>query len=132
MVVEFLTVEEVAERLKVHHYTVRRWLKTRELKGYPLGDRAGWRIREVDLLEFLERQRQASNELDEIVRQQGQAGVEELESAFGHSYSWDFAQYILDARAHLARAQEALDRMVAAGKFSPGSVDAPKEGNKWA
>ncbi len=116
---QFLTVEDVAERLKVHHSTVRRWLKTRELRGYPLGDRAGWRIREADLLEFLERQRQAAGLLDTLVQRQGQAGVGELEEAFGHSYSRQFVEDIRDARVHLAHAQQLLDRMVAEGKFSP-------------
>ncbi len=117
MVRALLTVEEVAERLKVHHSTVRRWLRTRELKGYPLGDRAGWRIGETDLLDFLERQREAADGIEEIVQRQGQAGVEEMEAALGHTYSRDFIEAIRDTRVHLARAQLVLDRMVAEGRF---------------
>ena len=124
MAEQFLTVEDVAERLKVHHSTVRRWLKTRELRGYPLGDRAGWRIREADLMEFLERQRQAAGLLDTLVQRQGQAGVGELEEAFGHAHSRQFVEDIRDARVHLAHAQQLLDRMVAEGKFSP-DTEAP-------
>ena len=51
---EYLTVNEVAERLKVTPLTVRRWLKAGELVGYQLGDRAGWRIAESDLQLFME------------------------------------------------------------------------------
>lgn len=51
---EFLTVEEVGDKLKVHVQTVRRWLRSGELRGYLLGDRAGYRIRKADLIAFLE------------------------------------------------------------------------------
>ena len=42
---EFFTVNEIAERLKVHPATVKRWLREGRLGGVPLGDRAGWRVR---------------------------------------------------------------------------------------
>ena len=48
-----LTVKEVAERLRVHAVTVRRWLESQELHGYRLGQRAGWRIPESELMRFL-------------------------------------------------------------------------------
>ena len=51
---EYLTVSEIAERLKVQPLTVRRWLNSGALTGIQLGDRAGWRITEEDLREFLE------------------------------------------------------------------------------
>jgi len=51
---EYLTVSEVAERLKVQPLTVRRWLNSGDLTGIQLGDRAGWRITEEDLRDFLE------------------------------------------------------------------------------
>lgn len=51
---EFFTADEVAEKLKVHVQTVRRWLREGELRGYLLGDRAGYRIRKTDLVTFLE------------------------------------------------------------------------------
>ncbi len=54
---EYLTVNEVADRLKVTPLTVRRWLKSGELVGYQLGDRAGWRVAENDLDAFLEARR---------------------------------------------------------------------------
>ena len=52
---QWLTTREIAQRLKLTEYTVREWLRTSRLKGYrPGGDRAGWRVRESDLNEFLE------------------------------------------------------------------------------
>ena len=54
---EMLTVAEVAERLKVQPLTVRRWLKSGDLSGIQLGDRAGWRITEDDLRAFIEARR---------------------------------------------------------------------------
>lgn len=54
---EYLTVNEVAERLKVTPLTVRRWLKAGDLVGIQLGDRAGWRITEADLEQFLSERR---------------------------------------------------------------------------
>ena len=49
---EFLTVPDVASRLKVSRETVREWLRTEQLAGYNLRGRAGWRIStaEVDRL----------------------------------------------------------------------------------
>jgi excisionase family DNA binding protein len=49
---DFLTVPDVALRLKVSRETVREWLRTEQLTGYNLGGRAGWRVsaREVDRL----------------------------------------------------------------------------------
>jgi excisionase family DNA binding protein len=55
--VELLTVSEVAERLRVTPLTIRRWLKSGDLVGIQLGDRAGWRISQDDLNNFLKRRR---------------------------------------------------------------------------
>ncbi len=49
-----LTVQDVVDRLQVHEQTVRRWLRSGELRGYSLGRKSGWRIRERDLETFLE------------------------------------------------------------------------------
>ena len=60
---EYLTVTEVAERLKVTPLTVRRWLNSGALGGVHLGNRAGWRITEAELSAFLEsRRRPAADE----------------------------------------------------------------------
>ncbi len=55
---EYLTVADVANRLKVHPATVKRWLRDGKMGGVLLGDRAGWRVSEDDLTRFLESQRQ--------------------------------------------------------------------------
>jgi excisionase family DNA binding protein len=49
----WLTVEEIVALLKVHEQTVRRWLRTGELRGVLLGRKAGYRIRASDLEAFL-------------------------------------------------------------------------------
>lgn len=46
-----LTVQEVAERLRLSTRTVRLWLQTGRLKGLRVGGR--WRVRDSDLMEFL-------------------------------------------------------------------------------
>jgi excisionase family DNA binding protein len=47
----FLTVEETAERLKVHPESVRDWLRTGKLRGLKAGRQ--WRITESALDAFL-------------------------------------------------------------------------------
>lgn len=49
-----LTVKEVAARLRVDRLTVRRWLQAGKLDGYRVGgDKAGWRIPESALEQYL-------------------------------------------------------------------------------
>jgi excisionase family DNA binding protein len=49
-----LTADEIAKRLRVSLETVRRWLRSGELRGFrPGGTKAGWRVRESDLAEYL-------------------------------------------------------------------------------
>jgi excisionase family DNA binding protein len=50
---ELLTVEQIANRMKVTPETVRRWLRSRKLRGVRLSDKAGWRIRASELERFL-------------------------------------------------------------------------------
>ncbi|MBI3968349.1 MAG: helix-turn-helix domain-containing protein [Chloroflexi bacterium] len=51
---KLLTVQEVAERLRVHEETVRRWLRSGHLEGVlPGGKRSGYRIRESALQRLL-------------------------------------------------------------------------------
>lgn len=53
-----LTVQQVAERLQVHPDSVRRWIEAGLLAAYRLpGRRAGWRIEETAVQEFLEKRR---------------------------------------------------------------------------
>jgi excisionase family DNA binding protein len=50
----YLTVSEVAERLRVSEFTVRNWLRAGKLRGYrPGGTKAGWRVTEDDLQRFV-------------------------------------------------------------------------------
>ena len=63
----YLTVAEVAERLRVYPGTVKRWLREGKLVGVQLGDRAGWRIAEEDLEAYLTRQRNVPASADDEV-----------------------------------------------------------------
>jgi excisionase family DNA binding protein len=52
---KLLTVEDVARRLMVNPETVRIWLRQGKLRGMrPGGKRAGWRVTELDLNNYLE------------------------------------------------------------------------------
>jgi excisionase family DNA binding protein len=56
-----LTVQEVAQQLRVSDKTVRTWIEQGDLPAFPIGKR-GYRIRESDLLAFIERRtRQGQN-----------------------------------------------------------------------
>jgi excisionase family DNA binding protein len=49
-----LTVDEVAQQLRLNPETVRRWLKSGRMRGHRLGgDRAGWRIPESEIQRVL-------------------------------------------------------------------------------
>jgi excisionase family DNA binding protein len=50
---EWLTVRDVAARLKVQEETVRRWVREGELPALALGRKAGFRIRPADLEIFI-------------------------------------------------------------------------------
>ena len=50
---EVLTSTEVAELLKVHLSSVRRWSRSGKLKGYRLGGEGDWRFLRQDVLAFL-------------------------------------------------------------------------------
>ena len=49
---KILTPEEAAEALSVSVFTIKKWLRAGKLKGVKAG--RVWRIREKDLIEFLE------------------------------------------------------------------------------
>ena len=55
----YLTTSDVATRLGVSLDTVRRWLRSGELKGTPFG-RAGYRIDDADFQAFLALRRRQS------------------------------------------------------------------------
>ena len=50
---EILTCEEVAEYLRVHVGSVRRWSRSGKLLAFKVGGRGDWRYREQDVLAFL-------------------------------------------------------------------------------
>ena len=52
-----MTVNEIAETLKVHPRTVKRWIMEGQISAFKLGDRAGWRVEEEALQAFLEERR---------------------------------------------------------------------------
>lgn len=52
---KWMTVPEVAELLRIHPETVRQWLREGRLTGVRISRRAGWRISDRDLNEFLSR-----------------------------------------------------------------------------
>ena len=47
----YQTVQELALRLEVAEATVRRWIKSKELRAVDIGK--GWRIADTDLARFL-------------------------------------------------------------------------------
>jgi excisionase family DNA binding protein len=52
---DLLKLDEIVAELRVDPSTVRRWLRTGQLKGYKLaGNRTGWRVRRIDLERFVE------------------------------------------------------------------------------
>ena len=54
----YQTVQELAERLEVAEATVRRWIKSGELRAIDIGK--GWRIADADLEHFLRTRETAS------------------------------------------------------------------------
>jgi excisionase family DNA binding protein len=55
----WLTVDQVAERIQLHPDTVRLWLRTGRIKGTKLSRRAGYRIPETELQRVLSGEDQA-------------------------------------------------------------------------
>lgn len=50
---EIMTCDEVAEYLRVHVSSVRRWSRSGKLIAFKVGGRGDWRYREQDVLAFL-------------------------------------------------------------------------------
>lgn len=57
---KLLTVEEVAEQLRVNQDTVRRLIRNKELEAIDMGGRAGYRIPESALERFINQRRNTS------------------------------------------------------------------------
>lgn len=50
---QWVTVAQIAERLSVAEETVRRWLRSGDLSGVLLSDRAGWRVKGSEVARYL-------------------------------------------------------------------------------
>jgi len=48
-----LTVKDIAERLQMNEETIRRWLRTGELRGMQMGERSGYRVPVSELRRFI-------------------------------------------------------------------------------
>lgn len=59
-----LDVKQVQERLGISESTLFRMIKKRELKGFKVGGRK-WRFEESDIEDYIQRQRQKSEQQDE-------------------------------------------------------------------
>ena len=60
---EMLTVSEIAKRLRVSQYTVRRWLREKQMRGVLMGDRGGYRVERSEVDRFLrERMEKQAND----------------------------------------------------------------------
>jgi excisionase family DNA binding protein len=81
----YLTTNDVATRLGVSLDTVRRWLRSGELKGTPFG-RAGYRIEDADFQAFLNQRRRQPQELSGSSAEQdslAKAAIEEFMNVAG-------------------------------------------------
>ena len=58
----WLTVTEIAARLKVSERAVRGWLRAGKLNGRNFSGRTGYRVRESELQRFLEQGQQETDE----------------------------------------------------------------------
>ncbi|MBV9230267.1 MAG: excisionase family DNA-binding protein, partial [Chloroflexi bacterium] len=81
----YLTTSDVATHLGVSLDTVRRWLRSGELRGTPFG-RAGYRIEDADFQAFLHQRRRRAQEISTSSSEQyalPKAALEELMNAVG-------------------------------------------------
>ena len=58
---EWLTVQDIVRLLGVHPETVRRWVRSGQLKARAFGGRTGYRIRRTELDRFLLEEDQADD-----------------------------------------------------------------------
>lgn len=64
-----LTVQEVAETMRISEKTVRRLIKRGDLTAYKVGDRGQLRVKERDLEVYLESQRVSPEETEESTKE---------------------------------------------------------------
>jgi len=116
----YLTTADVATRLGVSLDTVRRWLRSGELKGTPFG-RAGYRIEDADFQAFLNRRRQPQEKAISLAPSQEQYSlstvtIEEFMNAVGKELHIP----LTTTRGVLQQARRLLQRVLE----SPLSADA--------
>jgi len=114
------TTADVATRLGVSLDTVRRWLRSGELKGTPFG-RAGYRIEDADFQAFLNQRRQSQEKATSLVSSQEQYSlstvtIEEFMNAVGK----ELHTPLTTTRGILQQARPLLQRVLE----SPLSADA--------
>jgi excisionase family DNA binding protein len=56
----WFTTEQIATQLQVSEFSVRRWLRTGQLRGVNFGGGSGWRVKDSDLQAFLEARQRPS------------------------------------------------------------------------
>jgi excisionase family DNA binding protein len=104
----YLTTYDVATRLGVSLDTVRRWLRSGELKGTPFG-RAGYRIEDADFQAFLNQRRRQPQEVSVSTPEQdslSKVAIEELMNAVGQELRVPLAT----TRGALQQARRLLQR----------------------
>src|SRR5215472_16197178 len=114
----YLTTADVATRLGVSLDTVRRWLRSGELKGTPFG-RAGYRIEDADYQAFLNRRRRQPQENAASFQEQyplSTVTIEEFMNAVGK----ELHTPLTTTRGILQQARPLLQRVLE----SPLSADA--------
>ncbi len=81
-----LTLEDVAERLKISVSTVRRWVKSSELRSIKIGNRGQYRISLRDLEEFLAEQEAQTSDTSAVAAfKQGREWKRSIDWARGHT-----------------------------------------------
>lgn len=71
---KLLTVQEVADAMKVSGKTVRRLIKRGDLRAYKVGDRGQLRVNELDLEGYLEGQRVHAVEVIDATNESPESG----------------------------------------------------------
>ncbi len=106
----YLTTSDVATRLGVSLDTVRRWLRSGELKGAPFG-RAGYRIDDADFQTFLHQRRRQPQELSPSSPERyslSNAALEDLMNVVGQ----ELRMPLTTTRGALQQARRLLQRVL--------------------
>lgn len=104
----YLTTTDVATRLGVSLDTVRRWLRSGELKGTPFG-RAGYRIEEADFQAFLYQRQRHPEELSPASSERSSFS-NTVEEEFLHAVGQELRTPLTTTRGGLQQARRLLQR----------------------